>query len=238
VTGATSRVRHLAHGGSVPAVAGTFLEALDDVARADLARRGRMRRFESGAALFLEGDVGASVVIVHTGHVKVFATSAEGHERVLAIRGPGEVLGDLSAVDGQPRSASGVALGPVDAHVVTADDFRAFLAETAGAALALLQVTIGRVRDSDRLRIEFGALDACGRVATRLVELAETVGEPVEGGVRLRLPLTQDDLAGWISASREAVARALASLRKRGLITTGRREITILDVAGLRDAAR
>jgi CRP-like cAMP-binding protein len=219
-------------------VTGTFLEALDDAARADLSSRGRVRHYDTGAPLFLEGDMGASVVIVRTGHVKVYATSAEGHERVLAIRGPGEVLGDLSAVDGQPRSASGVALGPVEAHVIPAADFRTFLAETAGAAFALLQVTMGRVRDSDRLRIEFGAVDACGRVAIRLVELAETVGEPVAGGVRLTLPLTQDDLAGWISASREAVARALASLRKRGLITTARREITILDLAGLRDVAR
>jgi CRP-like cAMP-binding protein len=219
-------------------VEGAFLAGLNDTAGAALASLGRRRHFDAGTPLFLEGDVGTNVMIIRTGHVKVFATSADGHERVLAIRGPGEVLGDLSAIDGQPRSASGTALEPVDVQVVSADDFRAFLADTPGAALALLQVIITRMRDSDRLRVEFGALDASGRVAMRLVELAESVGEPSDNGIRLTLPLTQDDLAGWISASREAVARALASLRKRGLITTGRREITIVDLPALRDATQ
>jgi CRP-like cAMP-binding protein len=215
-----------------------FLEQLDEPARSALASLGRLRHFEAGTPLFLEGDVGANVMIVRTGHVKVFASSADGRERVLAIRGPGDVLGDLSAIDGQPRSASGTALEPVTAQVVTADEFRAFLANTPHAALALLQVVITRMRDSDRLRAEFGALDTTRRVALRLVELAETVGEPNANGIRLTLPLTQDDLASWVSASREAVARALASLRKRGLITTGRREITIVDLPALRDATQ
>jgi CRP/FNR family transcriptional regulator, cyclic AMP receptor protein len=215
-----------------------FLAGLDESARGALARLGRPRHFAAGAPLFLEGDVGANVMVIRSGHVKVFATSVDGHERVLAIPGPGDVLGELSAIDGQPRSASGTALDPVDVDVVAADDFRVFLAGTPGAALVLLQQLMTRLRDSDRLRVEFGALDAMGRVATRLVELAETTGEASAEGIRLTLPLTQDDLAGWISASREAVARALASLRKRHLITTGRREITIIDLPGLREASR
>ena len=229
-------IRHTA--GTVDGVDGSFLAGLDDAARAALGNLGRVRRFEAGTTLFLEGDVGASVMIVHTGHVKVFATTPDGHERVLAIRGPGDVLGDLSAIDRQPRSASGTALEASDVQIVAADGFRAFLADTPRAALVLLQVMIGRMRDSDRLRAEFGTVDTGRRVALRLVELAETVGEPGAGGIRLTLPLTQDDLAGWISASREAVARALASLRRRGLITTGRRAITIVDLPGLREATR
>jgi len=231
-------MRHLTQSSTVEAVESAFLAGLDDTARAALANLGRLRHFNAATPLFLQGDVGANVMIIRTGHVKVFATSADGHEHVLAIRGPGEVLGDLSAVDRQPRSASGVALEPVDVQVVAADDFRAFLADAPGVALALLRVVITRMRDSDRHRVEFGAVDTSGRVAMRLVELAETVGEASDDGIRLALPLTQDDLAGWISASREAVARALASLRRRGLITTRRREITIIDLPALRDAIR
>ena len=219
------------------AVEPAFLSALDDSSRRTLAGLGRRRRFDAGTPLFLEGDVGANVMIVHSGHVKVFASSADGHDYVLAVCGPGDVLGDLSAIDGRPRSASGTAIDAVDAQVLSAADFRTFLADTPGSALALLRVLITRMRDSDRLRVEFGAMDAASRLAMRLVELAQEVGEPTEDGIRLALPLTQDDLAGWISASREAVARALASFRNRGLIATGRREITILDLAGLRDYA-
>jgi CRP-like cAMP-binding protein len=215
-----------------------FLERLGEPACSALASLGRLRHFEGGTPLFLEGDVGVNVMIVRAGHVKVFASSADGRERVFAIRGPGDVLGDLSAIDGRPRSASGTALEPVTAQVVTADEFRAFLANTPHAALALLQVVIARMRDSDRLRAEFGVLDTTRRVAMRLAELADLVGEPNANGIRLTLPLTQDDLASWVSASREAVARALASLRRRGLITTGRREITILDLPNLRAATQ
>ena len=213
-----------------------FLSALDDPARRALIGLGRQRHFDAGSPVFLEGDVGANVMVIRSGHVKVYATSVDGHERLLAIAGPGDVLGELSAIDGKPRSASGMALNRVDVYVVAADDFRAYLANTPGVALAVLQQVITRVRDSDRHRVEFGALDATGRVAGRLVELADTTGEPTDEGIRLTLPLTQDDLANWISASREAVARALGSLRKRGLIITGRREITIIDLPALRDA--
>ncbi len=105
-------------------------------------------------------------------------------------------------------------------------------------ALALLRVIVSRIRDSDRLRLDFGARDTTGRVALRLVELAETLGEPCDAGIRITVPLTQEDLAGWVAASREAVARALASFRRRNLIVTARREITIVDLERLRDASR
>jgi len=217
-----------------------FLAELDTAACETLSGLGRRRQFEAGAALFLEGDLGGNVMILHSGHVKVFATSDDAHGVLLAVRGPGDVLGDLSAIDNEPRSASGTALDAVDAQVLRADEFRTFLFETPGAGLALLRVVIARQRDSDRLRVEFGARDTAGRVALRLLELADMAGEPepTSGGIRITLPLTQDDLAGWVAASREGVARALASLRRRGLIATGRREITIVDLEGLRRATR
>jgi CRP-like cAMP-binding protein len=215
-----------------------FLRELDAPARSAFDGLGARRRFDTGATLFLEGDLGGTVIVIHGGHVKVFATSEDGRGVMLAIRGPGDVLGDLSAVDGAPRNASGTALEPVDAQVISSAAFRTFLADTPGAGLALLRVVIARMRDSDRLRVELGARDTAGRVALRLVELAETAGEPDGDAIRITMPLTQDDLAGWVSASREAVARALASLRRRGLVATGRREFRILDLEGLRDAAR
>ena len=75
-------------------------------------------------------------------------------------------------------------------------------------------------------------------MAARLVELAERFGEPTNGGVRVGLPLSQDELAGWTGASREAVSKALRSLRDRGLIETGRRRVVIYDLEGLRKRAR
>jgi CRP/FNR family cyclic AMP-dependent transcriptional regulator len=228
----------MTHTGSVHVVDTGFLSELEPAARERLARLGSRRHFETGAPLFLEGDLGSNVIIVHSGRVKVFATDTNGHSVLLAVRGPGEILGDLGAIDGRSRSASGSAFEPVDAQVLTGDDFRRYLADTPGAALALLRVVIARLRDSDRLRVEFGAHDALGRVASRLVELAHTSGEPSEDGIRITLALSQDDLAQWVAASREAVARALASLRRRHLITTARREIIVTDLDGLRESSR
>jgi CRP-like cAMP-binding protein len=215
---------------------GGFLGELGPKGRAALETLGRRRWFESGAPLFVEGDVSATVMIVYAGRVKVVASAESGYDTLLALRGPGEILGDLSAIDGHPRSATGTALERVDVQVIAADDFRNFLADTPGAGLALLRVVIARMRDSDRQRVELGARDTLARVAMRLLELATTAGQPTDEGVRIAMQLTQDDLAGWVAASREGVARALASLRRRGLITTGRREITVIDLEGLRAA--
>ncbi len=227
-----------------------FLDLLEPEARAAFDRLGTWRSFEPGTTVCIEGERGGNVVVIHAGRAKVFATGPGGQEFVLAVRGPGDVLGDFSAIDGGPRSASATAMEPLEAQMIPGGAFRQFLAGTPGAGLALLTSIVARLRDADRLRVEFGARDTLGRVALRLVELAEEHGvdergaderaaqEGRGGTVRIAVPLTQDDLAGWVAASRESVARALASLRRRGIVTTARRDIRVLDLERLRDETR
>ena len=144
-----------------------------------------------------------------------------------------------TTIHGEPRNASGVALEPVDAQVVASDQFRQFLSHTPGAGLALERIIVARTRDSDRRRVEIGSHDTLGRVALRLLELAQLSGESRDGTVRISVPLTQDDLAAWVVASREGVAeRAPRRCDRRELIVTARREITIVDIEGLRDVTR
>lgn len=200
-----------------------------------LRARGWRRRFQRGATLFNEGESSEQIVAVVSGRVKISHFTNDGREVVLAIRGAGELLGDMSWVDREPRSATGIALDPVEALIVTVDDFTDFIASTPRVALLLLQNLTRRLRDADRKRIEFAAYDTVGRVARRLLELGERFGEPepTGGGVRITLPLSQQELAGWIGSSREAVSKALQMLRKRGLIETHRRGISVLDADGL-----
>ena len=94
------------------------------------------------------------------------------------------------------------------------------------------------LRDADRKRVELGAYDTVGRVSRRLVELAEDHGVVEDGRVRITLPLSQGELAGWTGASREAVARALSLLRQEGMITTKRRRIVVIDHGALRRTVR
>ncbi|MEU4538255.1 MULTISPECIES: Crp/Fnr family transcriptional regulator [unclassified Streptosporangium] len=215
---------------------GEFITLLTEDEVKALYAAGRPRRWDRGATICTEGDVSDWVLILTSGRVKVSSHTAVGSEVVLAVRGPGALLGEFAAIDGLPRSATVTALEPVEG--ITVRDFSSYLQAHGRVAVLLMQMVTGKMRDSDRKRIEYGAFDTTGRVATRLVELAERYGEPDNGGVRVALPLSQDELAGWTGASREAVSKALRSLRDRGLIETGRRRVIIHDMEGLRKRAR
>ncbi|MFF0869309.1 Crp/Fnr family transcriptional regulator [Nonomuraea sp. NPDC003560] len=215
---------------------GEFLSLLTAEEVEALRAAGRPRRWDRGTTVITEGDAADWVLVLTQGRVKVSSHTSSGTEVVLAVRGPGALLGDMSAVDGSPRSATVTALEPIQGIVVR--DFSGFLAAHGRIAVLLLQLLVGRLRDADRKRVEYGAFDTTGRVATRLLELADRYGEPTSTGVRVALPLSQDELAGWTGSSREAVSKALRTLRDRGLIETGRRRVVIHDVEGLRRRAR
>jgi CRP-like cAMP-binding protein len=215
---------------------GEFLSMLTEEDAAALRAAGRPRRWDRGTTVISEGDTSDWVLVLMEGRVKVSSHTSGGTEVVLAVRGPGGLLGELSAIDGSPRSATVTALEPISGIVVR--DFPTFLESHGRIAVLLMQLVSGRLRDADRKRIEYGAFDTTGRVATRLLELADRYGEKTNSGVRVALPLSQDELAGWTGASREAVSKALRTLRDRGLIETGRRRVVIHDLDGLRKRAR
>jgi CRP-like cAMP-binding protein len=125
-------------------------------------------------------------------------------------------------------------LEPVDAVQLDAAQFLSFLEVSPKAAMWLVRSVLGRIRDADRKRAEFASSDAAGRLARRLAELAEDHGEQDGTDVRIVLPLSQEELAGWTGASREAVAKALAQFRSRGWLSTERRRITVHDLEALR----
>ncbi|MEO3801950.1 Crp/Fnr family transcriptional regulator [Nonomuraea sp. B1E8] len=215
---------------------GEFLSLLTDEEVAALRAAGRLRRWDRGTTVITEGDTSDWVLVLLEGRVKVSSHTSSGNEVVLAVRGPGGLIGEQSAIDGSPRSATVTTLEPVTGVVVR--DFVSFLESHGRVAVLLMKLVSERLRDSDRKRIEYGAFDTTGRVATRLLELADRYGEQTAGGLRVALPLSQDELAGWTGSSREAVSKALRTLRDRGLIETGRRRVTIHDVEGLRQRAR
>lgn len=217
---------------------GEFLSELTTEELTALFGMGRRRRWPVGATLFGEGDRSTTVVLVLTGRAKVFSLTEQGGEVLLAIRGPGALLGEMSALDGAPRSASVAALEPLDTLVVPVAAFLEFLQGNPNAAVRIVQMIVSRLRDADRKRIEFGTYDTLGRIALRLVELAERFGATAERGVRITLPLTQDELGAWTGSSRESVTKALSTLRRHGVIETHRRSVSVLDLNQLRARAK
>lgn len=203
----------------------------------DLTGRGVRRNFRRGAFLMTEGEASDHVIVLLSGRSKVSSYTAEGKEVVLAVRGPGDLLGELSAFDGQPRLATVSALEPIEALILPSERFTRFLEDQPRVAVLLLEMLTHRLRDSARKQVEYGAYDTPGRVARRLLELVERYGQTEGPSVRISLSLTQDELAGWTGASREAVSKALREFRDRGWVSTGRRSITVLDVEALRTRA-
>jgi CRP/FNR family transcriptional regulator, cyclic AMP receptor protein len=194
-----------------------FLDVLNQGHVDALRALGRTRRFAVGTPLFHEREPGEAVLVLTAGRVKL--------------------IGEMSALDGGPRSATATALEPVEVIAVSREAFTGFLERTPGVALVLARMIARRLRDADRKRIEYLAQDTVGRVCSRLVELSDRFGEAEGGGMHIELAITQEDLAGWTGSSREAVIRALRALRELGWIETRRRGVTLLDVEQLRRRA-
>jgi CRP/FNR family transcriptional regulator, cyclic AMP receptor protein len=214
-----------------------FLALLSAEDRAALERIGRRASFPPDMALMHEGLHAEGVIVVLDGLVKVTSVTRSGRESILGFCGVGELIGELAAIDEQPHTSTVITIAPVEALLVSARDFRAFLEQRPGVGVAILRMLGDRFRDADRKLVEFSAADALGRVASRLLELGATYGEPSERGVTIALHLSQEELAGWAGCSTKAVVNALQTLRRLGLIETGRRQISILDLDGLRSRA-
>jgi CRP/FNR family transcriptional regulator, cyclic AMP receptor protein len=211
----------------------TFMEELEPEEREALAELGSPRRFRAGEAIFHEGDDAGTVFVLVDGRVKTTVMAEGGREVILTFPGPGELLGEVSALGQGPRAATVVALEPVEALAISGSAFRGYLETRPRALMLVMQQVIARLLAADHQRAEFAGYDVTGRVARRLVELAEEHGEPSEEGIAIGLPISQEELASWTGASREAVGKSLSLLRELGWIRTDRRRITVRDAEAL-----
>jgi CRP-like cAMP-binding protein len=219
------------------AVSGTFLSLLDDMERAALLELGTHRGFPRGAVLMYEGEPGERVMILVEGRVKVTRIEPGGHETMLSIRDPGDLMGEVSLIDERPRLATVTALEGVRALVIASSVFRGHLERTPRVAVALLDVEMRRFRETTLKRSQFVASDTIGRLAARVVELSERYGAEGEDGIEIDLALTQDEIAAWTGASRAGVAKAFQTLRELGWIETHRRRLVVRQLDALRGRA-
>jgi CRP-like cAMP-binding protein len=212
-----------------------FLRQLGAEDAEALVAQVRRRSVPKSEPILRVGAAGDDALIVFAGRVKLVAYGAENREVVLAIRGPGELVGEMAALGGQRRTATVIAVDDVEVGILRAETLRAFLLEHPDAALVLMRMLVRRLTEATRDVIDLATQDSIGRVAKRLLELAADHGTPVEGGTRIELSLTQDELASWTGATRETVSRALRLMRRLGWVTTDHRRITIVDADALRE---
>lgn len=191
------------------------------------------RHYDSGEALFHQGDDPGALHAVMRGRLKVSAITGDGREALFSLPGPGDLVGEISALAGRQRTATVRALEPVTSLAIPGDALRAAVSGSTRLATFFLEIAADRLQEADLQRLEFAGHDVLGRVARRLNSLVHESGRPVRDGIMLDVVLSQEDLAGWTAASREAVNRALHQLRAVGCLRSERRRMIVTELDAL-----
>ena len=217
--------------------AGSLLGTLPASIQQGLLRLGVRQQFEAGKVLLRQGERSTHAILMLDGFVKVTASTEAGDVALLDIRAGGDLVGELAALDGQPRSATVTAAGSVIVQLIDQAELSAYLRDNPDAWFAVTCGIAAKLRWATRRRIDFSGGSAMVRLMRVLIELAESYGKPGRGGgVAITASLTQPELAALVGAAERTVHKALAELRERGLISTGYRRITVLDPQGLEAA--
>jgi CRP-like cAMP-binding protein len=208
-----------------------------DMDEAILAHAGRLlreQRSSKGDMIFQQGDAGGCLYLIAEGRVRIFLASPDGREATVRVYGPNSAFGELSVLDGAPRSASAAALDDLVMFVLYQDDVQELLRQNFVLVQHIIAMLTERLRYTTNYSEQLAFLRAPGRVAARLAQLAYAaeLGEPV------RLDLTQEELAAFANTTREWVNRALRDFADRGLVSLSRGSVIVLDQRGLREQIR
>lgn len=211
-----------------------LFSGLDAKTLSYLGERAVRRNFDKGREIFHQGDEGNALFVVAEGLVKVWVSSGDGSEMVMATLRRPDAFGEISAVDGHGRSASATAME--DTVLVSLD--RSTLLDSVHRNPAVADSLLRALGDLARRITEQASdlvfLDLAGRVAKCLVHLAERDGHADGDAIVLELPLTQTELAEMVGGSRQSVNQTLKAFQSRGFLELRGREIAILDLDTLR----
>lgn len=212
---------------------GSLLGSLPPPAQEGLVRLGVQRTVDRGEVLLREAETGRGVYLLLRGCVKVVSTSATGHLTMLAVRLEGDMVGELAAIDGLPRSATVITASRTTVRAIGHTEFAEHLAAHPVVADAVQKSVVAKLRQATRFRSDTHGSSVLVRLARVLEQLGDRYGRESPQGVLLDVFLTQGELAGLIGASEAGVQRALGELRTRGLVRTGYRQLLLRDLAGL-----
>jgi CRP/FNR family cyclic AMP-dependent transcriptional regulator len=188
-----------------------------------------------GETLFQENQPGKTLYAVLSGSVNIERITPDGGLVHVAKRGPGEIFGEMSLIDGKPRMADAVTAERTVLLVLEREEFLKCIRESPEVAIGIMAYLADRLRQAgDRLE-NTQTLNVIGRLSARLLELAESHGvSDANGGVRIEAKVSQHSLAEQIGTSRESVNRALGELKKMRALRNDRRTLIITDEAKLR----
>jgi len=189
------------------------------------------RSYSRNSSILRAGEKSNALYAIVSGKVKIVIDDGEGREATLTIMGPGELFGEMSCIDGKPRSASVVALEHCEVLYVPSSALVACLSHNFDAAMYLLTIAVGRLRGADEKIAALALMDVRGRVARLLLDTAHPVaGEWV-------VDIGAEEIARTVGASREMVSRVVKQMIEAGLLRRDKRKIVVLDRSSLPTAS-
>ncbi len=199
----------------------------------------RERNFAPAVDLMVEGEPGEVVYFILSGTVRVYLPQLNGSQVIVNIQGPGDMVGELSAIDQAGRSASVITLEQTQTVWMTRTHFLEMLQAIPETNQNLLFLLVGRVRRTTELIRAYASLDVAGRIARQLLSLADEYGRPVPGGVYIPLRLPQGEIAELVGSSRKRANQVMVALKRQGVLSADNEgHITLHRPDGLRSFFR
>lgn len=212
----------------------SLFSELEDSEVAPIAALCLKRKVPKGSILFYAGDPGNSCYMLLDGKIKIVVTADDGREHILGLLGAHDLFGEMSLIDGEPRSASAVAVEESNVLVIQRADFMKVLANNPAIPMKLLSVLSRRLRRTDDHVESLAFLSAPGRVARLLLNLAEELGKRTPDGLVFETRMTRQEMANLTGTSRETFTRVLMDYQDRGLVLLDRNQVVLKDETKLR----
>lgn len=211
-----------------------LFEKLDERSRRSIARLMRLRQCKARERIVWEGDPAGSLFLAISGYFKAVATNRSGKELLFSIMGPGEVFGELSVLDGEPRSATVIALQPGTLGVIEQAPLFELLRASPDLTIQIAKGLCKRVRVLSKRCESLSSMPVPGRLANVLVTLAGRHGQKNGGALRIPVRLSQQDLGSMAGATRESVNKQLRAWSDTGVVRLEKGCLVIVDLNALR----
>jgi CRP/FNR family cyclic AMP-dependent transcriptional regulator len=214
-------------------LSGTLLGRLSEPTRREFLRLGVSQSVPASRVILQEGLQESHVVLLDDALTKVTVAMTDGRQALLDVRVSGDVVGEISALNGTPRSATVITCRSSTIRIIHRNDFRAFLRTHPDAAMEIAGIVADRLRLANRRRVDFASYPVKVRLARVLWEIATAYGHRDRYGIIVDIHLTQSELATMCGAAEISLQKALRELRATGVIRTGYRQFVVRDATAL-----
>jgi CRP/FNR family transcriptional regulator, cyclic AMP receptor protein len=202
-----------------------------------IAERAVVRHFDAGQSVFSEGEACSGLWIIETGKVRIYKSSPNGREQVLAIEGPGSSIAELPVFDGGKYPASAASVNESKLLFISKEDFQSLCLKHPEVALKVLRIVGRRLRGLVGIIEELSFTTVRHRLISLLVRMAKE-GHRTSEGVEITLTANQQELAAQMGTVRELISRNLSRLQAENLIRVEGRKIVITDLPALLEAMK